>query len=117
VNTPVEAVVQAGGTETRYVSRGRGRPAVLVAATDRDRQRLSGLLTGECRIIEPVPPGWAGAGEAERLGRWLLGVIEGLGLEAAHVLLAPSHAGAAPEIAAAVASADATVAVAVWQED
>lgn len=121
MDTPFEAVVQAAGYETAYTSRGRGAPVVLVAATPRDRQRLAALLVGEERVIEPVPPQFEDTGAeasdgGERLGQWLLGFIEGLGIHAPRVFLAATFAHTTPAISAMLARVEAVVAVAAWPE-
>jgi hypothetical protein len=112
-----EAVVQAAGIETRYVSRGRGEPVVLVGTNDGDRQRLAALVAGEQRIIEPVPPTLGPDSDGAELGRWLLGFVEGLGLYGPKVFLAPELAAAAPAVMVALAPVEGMVAVVIRELD
>jgi hypothetical protein len=107
----VEAVVQADGAETRYVSCGRGAPLVVVAFSESSRRRLGSVLTGEYRVIEPVVPvmGAETAVAGEELGRWLLGFIDGLGLSEPTVLLAGELAPMMEGVSLLLAAAEATV--------
>lgn len=109
----IEAVVQVGAQETRYLRCGRGEQVIIVLAAGEDeRLRLIGEYAGGHRVIAPVPcdrTGWrihdAGGlrqwppsedpgAEAVRdadcraVSSWLCGVIDGLGLERPTVVLA-----------------------------
>ena len=107
----IEAVVQVGAQETRYLRCGRGESVVVVLAGDtEERLRLIQRYAAAHRVIAPVPhapvAGVAGAeepagqgGEAAALEEWLLGVIDGLGLELPAVFLAPEYAWLAARLA------------------
>lgn len=86
---PIEAVVQVGARETRYLRCGCG-PSVLVLAVDRAaRLRLLERLAGGYRVIAPEPPPPT---EAAALQQWVRELIEGLGLEQPLVALCPGLA-------------------------
>jgi hypothetical protein len=118
MDIPLRTVVQVDGAETPYSCHGRGRPAVVVAATEADRQRLVALLVGEYRIIEPELPALSGSQEdmATLLGQWLLGVVEGLGLQAPTILLAPGFAPLAGSVADLLAGVEASVITELLQD-
>lgn len=91
----VEAVVQAGATETRYHRAGCGAPLLLLVpggAAGALGGPLFALLSARFRVVAPVPP----EDEAE-VERWLGEVLDGLGLSrpalvAAGALAAPARA-------------------------
>jgi hypothetical protein len=102
----IEAVVQVGEAETRYLRRGRGARAVVVLAEDEpERLRLLERFSGAACVIAPVPfvparhASGAHALSAAGLADWLLGVIDGLGIERPEVVLSPALAGLAPVLA------------------
>jgi hypothetical protein len=111
----IEAVVQVGAQETRYLRCGRGSAAVVVLAVDAD-QRLDLLKqhAARYRVVAPVPPvcptagryGPAGTGhppvvpETAAFEDWMRGVIDGLGLERPSVVLGPDMAWAAVPLTA-----------------
>ncbi|HEX2167433.1 MAG TPA: hypothetical protein VHG09_09415 [Longimicrobiales bacterium] len=96
----IEAVVQVGVLETRYLRCGRGdRGVVVLAGSDEERLTLVRLCNdGRC-VVAPIPsehqvragtPPTAAAdrdSEAAALEIWLRGVIDGLGLERPAVVL------------------------------
>lgn len=91
----IEAVVQVGAAETRYLRCGRGaRVIVVLAGDEHERLRLvRRFALGHC-VIAPVlrpttavQPRDGGAG----MEVWLRGVIDGLGLERPAVLLGSDH--------------------------
>lgn len=111
----IEAVVQVGMQETRYLRCGRGEQVVVVlAAGEEERLRLMREYAAGHRVIAPVPfdrTGWrihdqagglkpvgatsveAGAAPVRRpdtsaVSSWLCGVIDGLGLQRPTVVLA-----------------------------
>ncbi|HSJ25953.1 MAG TPA: hypothetical protein VK929_14850 [Longimicrobiales bacterium] len=108
-----EAVVEAAGAETRYTCRGRGAPVVVVANSEPDRRRLREMVESGRRILEPEPPLQDGDGPAhgEQLGRWLLGFVEGLGLQAPHIVLSAEFGTSCDAIVAALAPTDSVVLV------
>jgi hypothetical protein len=88
----IEAVVQVGAQETRYLRCGRGEHVVVVLAAGED-ERLSLMqeYSAGHRVIAPVPydrSGWRIHVGSEAVGIWLDGVIDGLGLERPTVVLA-----------------------------
>jgi hypothetical protein len=88
VNRVVEAVVQAGAFETRYVRAGQGPPVVLIVDPPVGAHEwVFRRLAERFRVIAPsVPDGvLAGASAAEG---WLEGVMEGLGVESAALVVA-----------------------------
>jgi hypothetical protein len=105
----VEAVVQVGAEETRYLRCGRSGSVVLVVALEDDeRLRLLRLLAAARRVIAPVPPAlsdsptaWSGAD----LGAWLRNVVEGLGLDRPALVLEAALAALAPAVDAVAGDA------------
>jgi hypothetical protein len=105
----VEAVVQVGAEETRYLRCGRsGQVALVVAMDAAERLRLVRLLAAERRVIAPVPPlltgsltAWSGAD----LGAWLRDVVEGLGLDRPALVLEAALAALAPAVDAVAGDA------------
>jgi hypothetical protein len=88
----IEAVVQVGAQETRYLRCGRGEQVVVVLAAGED-ERLSLMQEYSVahRVIAPVPwdrSGWRIHVGSDAVGSWLDGVIDGLGLERPTVVLA-----------------------------
>ena len=91
----IEAVVQVGAQETRYLRCGRGDQVIVVLAEDA-AERLNMLChyAQHHRVIAPVPDecpdpnGTAGL----TMENWLLGVIDGLGLDQPAIVLAPGLA-------------------------
>jgi hypothetical protein len=79
----MEAVIEAGGAETRYVRAGAGRPVVLLLRAVGERAHGSGVaadplfarLAAEFRVIAPALP----AGRV--LTGWVRDVVDGLGLD------------------------------------
>jgi hypothetical protein len=74
--TPVEALVQVGDVETRYVCAGQGPPVVLL--TDEDPALsvdtpLFRALSASYRVVSTAP------GEDPRTGPWLRAMIDALG--------------------------------------
>lgn len=85
-STIVEALVEAGGVETRYCRAGRGTPVLLVARAGvevRGSRTFAELARHGCVIApEPPDPATTGAGGGPpRIADWLRDVIDGLGLE------------------------------------
>jgi hypothetical protein len=112
VTTPLfEAVVQVGAQETRYESRGRGEPLLLITLDDAQRRRLIDLLCPRYRVIAVIPAaphvafvceGPPAATAAAAASAWLCGVTEGLGLDASRVVLTRELAAFADAAAAVV---------------
>lgn len=88
----IEAVVQVGAQETRYLRCGRGeRVVVVLAAGEDERLSLMREYSAEHRVIAPVPydrSGWWIHVGSAAVGSWLDGVIDGLGLDRPTVVLA-----------------------------
>ncbi len=81
----IDAVVQAGGWETRYVRAGRG-PQVLILTMAGDGGWAHGLLSAlasRFRVYLPERPGLGSDIDirSEDAAVWLRGVIDGLGLD------------------------------------
>lgn len=72
-----ESVVQFGHTETWYRRAGRGRPLLLLVRVDRAvRDVLFRRLAAEYLVVEPeVVP------DQSAWRAWLVGVVDGLGLD------------------------------------
>lgn len=74
----VDAVIEAGGAETRYLRAGSGRPVVLLLRAHGGGSApdpLFGRLAAEFRVIAPTLP-------ADRvLTGWVRDVVDGLGLD------------------------------------
>lgn len=98
----IEAVVQVGAHETRYLRCGRGAQVLVVLAPDdAERRRLIERFSPEYRVIAPAAdscPALRGE-DPETLEAWLQGLIEGLGLESPSVALSPSAAHLAHRLA------------------
>jgi len=82
---PVEALVQVGDVETRYVCAGQGPPVLLL--TDEDpaaavETPLFRALAESCRVVSAAPS------PDLDTGPWLRALIEGLGLERPDLLVA-----------------------------
>lgn len=110
----IEAVVQVGAQETHYLRCGRGDQVVVVLTDDAsERLRLIRHYAGSGRVIAPVPPllvgtprvvaggaadppedagrlpgGMVRAGDGRAAADWIIGVIDGLGLDRPAVVLA-----------------------------
>ncbi|HSK19481.1 MAG TPA: hypothetical protein VK912_10080 [Longimicrobiales bacterium] len=107
----IEAVVQVGVQETHYLRCGRGDRVVVVLTGDAaERMRLIHHYAGGGRVIAPVPPlgdpirptmaddaagapdaghRWmAGDDDGPAAAEWIVGVIDGLGLDRPAVVLA-----------------------------
>jgi hypothetical protein len=102
----IEAAVQVGSEETRYLRHGRGaRVVVVLAEEEAERVRLLERFSGAACVIAPVPSAAArgASGEivlsAAALADWLIGVIDGLGIERPEVVLSRALAGFAPALA------------------
>lgn len=92
---PVEAVLQAGDTETLYRRAGDGAPVLLLctgALAEPLGGRLFERLAAHVRVIAPSLPSTEGA--AEVLATWLDEVTEGLGLVRPSVVIDESLASA-----------------------
>ncbi len=79
----VEADVQVGGRLTRYLRVGRGRPVLVVADDGRDllpSDPLLRALAGSFRVVAVSAP-------QRDAGPWLAGLVEGLGLDGADVVV------------------------------
>lgn len=84
----VEAVVQVGDVSTSYLRCGRGPRVVLVALDPVERLRLLALLAAEHCVVAPAPPRQATSPlQPAGLAAWLRGVLDGLGLQEAEILL------------------------------
>lgn len=87
----IEAVVQVGAQETRYLRCGRGDQVVMVLAAGEDeRLSLMRQYSAANRVIAPVPwdrSGWQLHNDPQAVDSWLNGVIDGLGLERPTVVL------------------------------
>lgn len=110
----IEAVVQVGATETRYLRCGSGPRAVIVLAAD-EEERL-GMLRRYAPVYRVIAPDMAdcpagagraagavprpGASAAHTPRDWLLGLVEGLGLDRPLVALSPALAPLAGRLAA-----------------
>lgn len=80
----IEAVVQVGADVTRYLRCGRGpRTIVVLADETAERHRLIEHFCRDACVIAPVPTiGHATSHDpADAVGCWLLGILDGLGLE------------------------------------
>jgi hypothetical protein len=91
----IEAVVQVGAHETRYLRCGRGpRTVIVLAGSADDRAALVGGFGGEYRVIAPATDAFTAltAAAAPAVAVWLRGIIDGLGLERPTVALAPDLA-------------------------
>jgi hypothetical protein len=91
----IEAVVQVGVAETRYLRCGRGaRPIVILAEDAAARDALMQRFGDEYRVIAPVSDGCTAPAPADvtALEQWLRGVIDGLGLVRPAVALSPGMA-------------------------
>lgn len=107
----VEAVVQVGENETRYLRCGRGRCLVVIALDAAERQRLLRQWSGSHRVVAPfLPPQATSSPGLTRIADWLRGVLDGLGLEQADVLLAEDAAALQPVLADGLAER-------VWRVD
>lgn len=91
----VEAVVQVGPMETSYVRAGHGFPVLLLTGSDPVEDSvlpLLGRLSDHFRVIALSPPrkrSEGGQGESPpTLDDWLDGVLEGLGIERAALVIA-----------------------------
>lgn len=90
---PVEAVLHCGGAEIPYRRWGHGPPLVVVGhapvpslgVTEEERLSLAGF-----RVLVPLVPLPGGAAQADR---WMLGLLEGLGLERPGLVLDREAAG------------------------
>ncbi|HEX6132401.1 MAG TPA: hypothetical protein VFZ24_00375 [Longimicrobiales bacterium] len=88
----IEAVVQVGTSETRYLRCGRGQNAVVVLAEKAsERIRLMREIPDGCSVIAPVPDALPEA-DAAAFDAWLRGVIDGLGLDTPRIVLSPGMA-------------------------
>jgi pimeloyl-ACP methyl ester carboxylesterase len=96
----VEAVVQTGPVETRYVRAGRGAPVLLLFNDDAAGAAASQLLeamVSEYRLVLPALDGHGCA--SSRAGRdsfcaWLRDFMDGLGIDRFAVIAASVYAGA-----------------------
>jgi hypothetical protein len=90
----VEAVLNAGDTETLYRRAGDGPHVLILCAARTPDEPLGGRmfdrLATEFRVIAAAAP--AGANGTE-LGAWIDELIEGLGLDRPAVILDPALAG------------------------
>lgn len=109
----VEAILHTGAVQTPYRRAGRGPPLLLlVRGTTDERAEVFLALAREFRVIDPTPP-WPGAegprptggrgedstaaGEEDpppghEWGAWLLGVVDGLGLDRPALIVDPGRA-------------------------
>lgn len=93
----IEAVVQVGALETRYLRCGRGGRTVVVLTVDHEADLPAiARLAADHRVIIPVPP--LPLLEGGALEWWLRGLIEGLGLEQPLVMLSPALRALAPRL-------------------
>lgn len=111
---PVEAVLQAGDTETLYRRAGNGAPVLLLCTgvlADPLGGQLFERLAQHVRVIAPSMPSAGRA--AEVLATWLDEVTEGLGLVRPSVVIDEALAAALldGEVAAPAAFAGVVVAV------
>lgn len=92
----VEAVLQTGTIETRYLRAGTGTPILLLFQSTREGSLGAGLFTqlaARYRVVAPrVPDGVGCAGMP--LARWLRELIDGLGLVQPTAIADESLAGA-----------------------
>jgi hypothetical protein len=86
-------------------------PVLVVAATTDERQRLVDWLAPYYRVVAPLPQPAAAAAAAspEGMADWLVGVMEGLGLDGRPVVLGPAFAALAGAMADRLEAADALV--------
>jgi hypothetical protein len=91
----IEAVVQVGPMETSYVRAGHGFPVLLLTGSHPVEDSvlpLLGRLSDHFRVIALSPPRKrSGGGQGESsptLHGWLDGVLEGLGIERAALVIA-----------------------------
>lgn len=92
-NPVVEAVVQVGDVATPYLRCGRGECLVLVTLGAAERLRLLAALARDHCVVAPLPPAgpWLARPAAE-LAEWLRGVLDGLGLQPAEIVVGPDAA-------------------------
>ena len=93
--TPARAIVCAGGIETPYVRAGQGEVVVIVAADvdARDVQQMIVDLAERFLVLAAAPAIEGG----RAFERWLRNFLDGLGVNAAHVLF---HASVPPALIA-----------------
>jgi hypothetical protein len=89
------AVVVARGVETRYTRLGCGTPVVMLRAARADVEHDDWVLRlGErFRVLVPVLPAAVDPQVEQQFAVWLRDLLDGIGVERAHLVAEPALAG------------------------